>query len=187
MIEEEKISDVPKKEKLRGKGNKRIITEITTLNEFYQKYRNREKEIFRNANEENYLEEIIGDNYQENENNLNKLLNTYLDDTISNVLRNNNINNRNIDEELKNKNIDELQDLIKNSQIISDDKITKSYFESISKYVDLDNLKNDIKTYTNIKESSKKVVYEEDLNPTLKDIPLNESIVKKQDDDNQDL
>jgi hypothetical protein len=110
-----------------------------------------------------------------------------LDDTISNVLRNNNINNRNIDEELKNKNIDELQDLIKNSQIISDDKITKSYFESISKYVDLDNLKNDIKTYTNIKESSKKVVYEEDLNPTLKDIPLNESIVKKQDDDNQDL
>ena len=186
IIEEEK-SDVPKNAKLRGKGNKRIITESTTLNEFYQNYREREKKIFMNPNEENYLWEIIGDNYQKNENNLNKSLNEYLDITISNILQNNNINNSNIDVELKNKNIDELQDLIKNSQIISKDKITEKYFKSISKYIDLDNLDNDIKTFTNNKESRKKVVYEEDLNPTLKDIPLIESIVKKQDDDNQDL
>ena len=186
IIEEEK-SDVPKNAKLRGKGNKRIITESTTLNEFYQNYREREKKIFMNPNEENYLWEIIGDNYQKNENNLNKSLNEYLDITISNILQNNNINNSNIDVELKNKNIDELQDLIKNSQIISKDKITEKYFKSISKYIDLDNLENDIKTFTNNKESRKKVVYEEDLNPTLKDIPLIESIVKKQDDDNQDL
>ena len=118
---------------------------------------------------------------------MNKSLNEYLDITISNILQNNNINNSNIDVELKNKNIDELQDLIKNSQIISKDKITEKYFKSISKYIDLDNLDNDIKTFTNNKESRKKVVYEEDLNPTLKDIPLIESIVKKQDDDNQDL
>ena len=46
---------------------------------------------------------------------------------------------------------------------------------------------NDINTFTNIKNSSKKMVYEEDLNPSLKDIPLIESVVKKQDDYNQDL
>ncbi len=186
IIEEQK-SDVPKNEKLRGKGNKRIITEITTLNEFYQNYRKREKEIFRNPNEENYLDEIIGDNYQENKNNLNKKYNEYLDKTISKILQNNNINSSDIDEELKNKNINQLQDLIKNSQIVSNDKITQEYFKSISKYIALEDLNNDINTFTNIKNSSKKMVYEEDLNPSLKDIPLIESVVKKQDDYNQDL
>ena len=166
IIEENKDEDIKenKQENNILKQKNKRINKYDSLNEFYIAYKERDQNTFKEPIEENYIEEILPDNFQKDDN--------YIQNTIKesflNITNQYNINNYNINfenfkfENEEKKNIISLIDkTLKNiEQLNSKNKILNQYYESIYKYLNLNSFE---------KEKKKIVDYE---NPHRRDFGI---------------
>ena len=133
-LEDEKKEISPNENKLRAK--QQLIVNTLTINEFYNKYKSRDQNTFKNPNEENYYQII--DN-KENQNNIINTINQSL--VKSQISVEENFNYNNIDQILENKNKEELEGLIINTynnlEQMSNNDILKHYVDSIKQCVNI--------------------------------------------------
>jgi hypothetical protein len=134
QLEDEKKEISPNENKLRAK--QQLIVNTLTINEFYNKYKSRDQNTFKNPNEENYYQII--DN-KENQNNIINTINQSL--VKSQISVEENFNYNNIDQILENKNKEELEGLIINTynnlEQMSNNDILKHYVDSIKQCVNI--------------------------------------------------
>ena len=117
------------------------INKYNSLNEFYISYKERDQNTFKEPIEENYIEKILPDNFEKDDNYIQNIIKeSFLNITNKNNKNNDNINFENFGfENIEKKNIISLIDnTLKNiEKINSKNKILKQYYESIYKYLNL--------------------------------------------------
>ena len=145
-IEETKIEEPSQQPQDTGfRAKKQVIDTTFTINDFYNKYKQRDQSTFKNPKEESSYYQIIP-----NKENRMNFVNTINQSLIhSQISMEENFDYNNIDNVLKNKNKEELEDLIKNTfdnlNKMSNNNILNHYVNSIKQYVDIDHFDNERK------------------------------------------
>ena len=145
-IEETKIEEPSQQPQDTGfRVKKQVIDTTFTINDFYNKYKQRDQSTFKNPKEESSYYQIIP-----NKENRMNFVNTINQSLIhSQISMEENFDYNNIDNVLKNKNKEELEDLIKNTfdnlNKMSNNNILNHYVNSIKQYVDIDHFDNERK------------------------------------------
>ena len=145
-IEETKIEEPYQQPQDTGfRAKKQVIDTTFTINDFYNKYKQRDQSTFKNPKEESSYYQIIP-----NKENRMNFVNTINQSLIhSQISMEENFDYNNIDNVLKNKNKEELEDLIKNTfdnlNKMSNNNILNHYVNSIKQYVDIDHFDNERK------------------------------------------
>ena len=133
------------KEKLKMKN--KIIEDYKSLEDFYLRYRERDQNIFKEANKDNYEENILPKNFQED----NNLIENFIKDNFSfftnkfNTTKNYNYDNIDNIENEKLEDLIDLTDTIFNNikTLNTKDIIINKYYNSINKYLNLELIENE--------------------------------------------
>ena len=133
------------KEKLKMKN--KIIEDYKSLEDFYLRYRERDQNIFKEANKDNYEENILPKNFQED----NNIIENFIKDNFSfftnkfNTTKNYNYDNIDNIENEKLEDLIDLTDTIFNNikTLNTKDIIINKYYNSINKYLNLELIENE--------------------------------------------
>ncbi len=140
------------KEKLKIKN--KIIEDYKSLEDFYLRYRERDQNIFKEANKDNYEENILPKNFQEDNNLIENLIKDNFSFFTNKFKSTKNYNYDNIDN-IENEKLEDLIDLTNTifnniNTLNTKDIIINKYYNSINKYLNLELIENEkTKIYKN--------------------------------------